>query len=168
MIEIENFLSKKQCDYFIKFHNDNFDTTDNTNKSLNDLGNGEKTEVINFQYFLRLSQFRYVFTLLCNHIQNINKQSFISYLEIVKWYNGSSQKFHKDSDFLTWTSIIYLNDNYEGGETIVNDKIIKPKQGKIVTFQGKDLEHKVNEIKNNNRYTIPVWYTDIDENLYGI
>jgi hypothetical protein len=57
-----------------------------------------------------------------------------------------------------FTGIIYLNDNYEGGETVIEDRIITPAIGKFIFFQGSKLTHRVNEIVFGSRYTIPCWF----------
>jgi hypothetical protein len=61
-----------------------------------------------------------------------------------------------------YTTVLYLNDNYEGGETFINtveEQIkIKPKTGSMVAYNGHKLEHGVLPM-TAMRYTLPIWYT---------
>ena len=76
----------------------------------------------------------------------------------VKWNTNQSQGTHQDFDYHPLTSILYLNDDFEGGETFVEDKIIKPKKGLMISFEGDKLKHGVKKIRKGIRYTIPCWY----------
>ena len=85
----------------------------------------------------------------------------IDWCEIVKWPIGSYKPNHFDvgSDETVFTSVTYLNDDYRGGETyIVDDIKVIPKIGRTVFFDGNYYEHGVSRVKNNIRYTLPIWY----------
>ena len=93
-------------------------------------------------------------------IKNNNINFTPDWGEIVKWTNNSYQQLHFDdsSDITKNTSITYLNNDYDGGETYFEDgTIIKPKTGRTVIFDGKKYKHGVNKV-NGVRYTLPVWY----------
>jgi hypothetical protein len=66
-----------------------------------------------------------------------------------------------------WSIISFLNDNFLGGDLIIENVIIKPIKNMLVIFRG-DLMHKVSETKEGDRYTL-VSFTDfrpkIIENL---
>ena len=87
----------------------------------------------------------------------------LNYGQIVHWPEGSFMDRHydghvaKDNNF---TAICYLNDNFKGGETVVEKTVIKPKQGLMILFSGDKKTHSVNKIKKGTRYTIPCWYTN--------
>lgn len=56
-----------------------------------------------------------------------------------------------------YSSLFYLNDDYEGGELCFPeyDLIIKPKVGDLITFPTNSMYiHTVNEIKSGTRYNI--------------
>ena len=65
---------------------------------------------------------------------------------------------HKDADYsknLKFGIVLYINNDYEGGEIFyptLNLKI-KPKSGALVIHPG-DLDHEVLEVKNSIRYMI--------------
>jgi len=147
----ENFLTPSQCQYFIKRHSDLFNP-DNDKRTFYH----RKTEVVPLSSYLahdsKELNGRLNFT-----IKNIDAEMFVDYFEIVKWPPKELQIAHKDFIYHYYASIIYLNDNFEGGETVVGKTTIKPKQGLMILFD-KEV-HSVNKIKKGTRYTIPCWYT---------
>ena len=85
----------------------------------------------------------------------------IDWCEVVRWPIGSYQELHVDdaSQQTILTSITYLNNNYLGGETYIeNDIKMIPKIGRTVCFDGQYYKHGVTEIKNSDRFTLPIWY----------
>ena len=78
-------------------------------------------------------------------------------MEIVKWPTGSKMTLHRDEgDTFSW--IIYLNDDFEGGETVIDGIKIQPKIGRLVLFSNGFYEHEVKEITKGTRYTLIAWY----------
>ena len=66
------------------------------------------------------------------------------------------------TNYRDYSVIFYLNDDYEGGEIYFPDHDIEisPKKGMAVVFPSNgDYNHGVKEIKNSQRFTIPVWYS---------
>jgi hypothetical protein len=86
-------------------------------------------------------------------------------IEIVKYPTGSSKTFHYDNTRKTTTgaSITYLNDDYIGGQTVVEGVSIQPLSGRTVYFDGKAFKHNVMNVIKGSRYTISIWY-GADEN----
>lgn len=85
----------------------------------------------------------------------------VEWSQVVEWKVGSSQAYHRDktSDKTVLTSITYLNDDYVGGQTsIENDIDIVPKLGRTVYFDGLHYVHGVKKIEKGVRYTLPIWY----------
>lgn len=154
IVEIKNFLSSDECNKLIQIHSKLFTFR---GKFYN------KTEVLNVMHMLSSDDeddvfIKYIHGKLTDHIKTIGRNNFINFFEIVKWKKGLSMPKHLDEPYDSWTSVIYLNDDYNGGETVVDNKKITPQKGKIVTFQGVSLVHGVNEILEGYRYTVPVWY----------
>ena len=88
----------------------------------------------------------------------------IDWCQVVEWTKNSYQEYHKDTASVdtVFTSITYLNDDYDGGETsILHDMNIVPKKGRTVYFDGNHYVHGVNRVKNGIRYTFPIWYKRI-------
>lgn len=94
---------------------------------------------------------------------------------ICKWPIGGDQKPHADKEWEDGSpgdqnyydigSVIYLNNDYEGGEIYFPDHgiEIKPDPGTAVAFPG-DLFffHGVNEVKKTERYAIPIFWTVLE------
>ena len=90
--------------------------------------------------------------------------SVIDWLEIVKWPSPNEGKgLHMDKPNvlpLTLSSIIYLNDNYEGGHTYFADgTTFASVTGRAVFFDGQYYPHGVSSISKGPRYTIATWFT---------
>jgi hypothetical protein len=90
------------------------------------------------------------------------KQVNIPY--IVRWSKDDNMEPHVDdlgTDNYHMASLIYLNDDYSGGEIsfISHDISIKPDKGDLIIFPGNlHYAHEVKTINSGFRYTIPVWY----------
>jgi len=124
LIEKENFISNDLCDFFIRYHNINSQYhTKHRNTSILDCEEHSLKE--NFAFKLLIKK-------LSMLVENSIKNTLINYSQIVKWPTGEHQDEHIDFDYHTATSVLYLNDEYEGGHTVVGDTVIKPKKGKII------------------------------------
>jgi len=140
-------LSKKECNFLIDFY------------KLNE----EKSFLFRDVYPLRLDINNFVISFLIEKLESISKlfDSKIDWFEIVKWPIGSKQDLHFDtaSNKTTFSSIVYLNDNFEGGETYYKDgTIIKPILGRSLFFDGNYYKHGVKKVKKNTRYVLATWY----------
>jgi hypothetical protein len=58
----------------------------------------------------------------------------------------------------TYNSMLYLNDNYIGGEFFTDKIEIKPTPGLLTFFDGANTYHGVKPIYWNNRYSIIFWF----------
>ena len=156
IVEVEDFLPKQVCEDIIEsFDINNVNTLWRDTKVIdifwqaNDISKGLMADIIT------TVRNKFDNNLMCN------------YSQIVFWPTNSSQEAHYDDDYHPATSILYLNDNYEGGETFIGDKVIKPKQGKMIIFNGDKILHGVNKVTKGERYTIPAWYKFWSLNEYN-
>lgn len=115
-----------------------------------------------------------------SHINDNNNIYYTDCFQLVRWPRGSSQDPHADAEYedhsdhpspwRDYGSIIYLNDNYTGGNTYFVNKMtaIQPKSGLLAVFPGTlEYTHGVSEVTDNVRYTIAsFWTTDITQNGY--
>lgn len=99
---------------------------------------------------------------------------YLDYWDLVKWPEGESMEFHADAvrpdltdhDYCGWRTysvILYLNQDYEGGETVFRDmnQNYRGETGKGLIFPATyDYTHGVNEVAKGTRYTIALWFTD--------
>tara|TARA_R100000353_G_scaffold174713_1_gene143282 strand:- start:81 stop:518 length:438 start_codon:yes stop_codon:yes gene_type:complete len=142
IIRQDNFIEKDECDFFINLFNNNID----------------KTEIFRDTITLRF---------IDNYIIKKVKENFKLYnfdvekidtMQIVKWPTGSKMGLHKDHEGDKFSFIIYLNDDFEGGETIIDGVLIKPKKSRLVLFSNRLYEHEVKTITKGDRYTLIAWY----------
>lgn len=66
-----------------------------------------------------------------------------------------------------WTLILYLNDDFKGGETYFPDQgtHYTPTEGTGLLFQGIYLNHGVNKVRRDSRRTMSTWYTTDFSNI---
>jgi hypothetical protein len=93
-------------------------------------------------------------------------------VQLVKWLPGQSMVPHADNanpdgsphamPWRDYASVVYLNDDYEGGEFYFAQTGIelKPAIGALLAFTGGMRHfHGVREVRGAARYTMPGWYT---------
>ena len=83
--------------------------------------------------------------------------------ELFRFYKyevGQEFKRHRDQSYIRndieasyFTFMIYLNDNYEGGETTFANLTIQPKQGTALIFLH-DLEHEGTSVRQGKKYVL--------------
>ncbi|MEK7660656.1 MAG: 2OG-Fe(II) oxygenase [Pseudomonadota bacterium] len=93
--------------------------------------------------------------------------------QLVRWHAGLEMKPHADNlksdgspnatSHRTYSSILYLNDDYEGGHTYYPGLGVRiaPKAGSLLLFgAGYEHVHGVTKITSGLRYTYSGWFTD--------
>tara|TARA_B100000686_G_scaffold165605_1_gene173224 strand:- start:1778 stop:2275 length:498 start_codon:yes stop_codon:yes gene_type:complete len=157
----ENFLTMDECDFIASYYKEHSEkyvlSSDSTYIRFLD---------IPFYHFRMRS-------LIKKFIRNIEKDfSFLmfNYGQIVHWSVGSYLNLHKDVDIpssnsvgsgvVDWTGVCYLNDNFDGGQTVIGDDKIEAKKGRLLLFNSKKILHGVNKVCGN-RYTIIAWFEEI-------
>lgn len=96
-------------------------------------------------------------------------------IQLVSWPEGLGMPLHYDNrhpnknelhgtPWREYAGVIYLNDNYDGGELILGSVtppiLLKPERGMLVVFGGGDgYLHGVRPAFKNTRYTMPCWFT---------
>jgi len=74
--------------------------------------------------------------------------------------HDEAQRASNDEDF---NSILYLNDDFDGGEFFTEDGItIKPKKNRLTFFNGKEIGHGLNKVLKSHRYTIVFWWQNTE------
>lgn len=80
-------------------------------------------------------------------------------LEIVEWPFNSWMDPHVDDNLNdVFASIVYLNDNFFGGQTAFDNFQIDAKLGRLLIFSNRHYRHSVRRVKFNTRYTLAAWY----------
>ena len=96
--------------------------------------------------------------------QTIHSDSEYNNSELALEINDSDPHWHTHIPrFLSdYSSLVYLNDDYEGGEIVFPeyDLVISPKAGEVVTFPTNAMYlHGVNQVKSGTRYNIVLkWF----------
>jgi hypothetical protein len=173
---LESFLSDMDCQHLIetfeRCHHLTFRTpTDDRFFDNRFLWNTSlpSTE----SYAIRLMQyarFRAIHE-LCKFFQE--PELYSDTIQLVKWSPGMEMPSHADNahpdgsphntPYRKYASVIYLNDDYEGGELYIKPLQIKvkTKRGLLLGFRGDfSHEHGVVTTTRGVRYTMPGWYSD--------
>jgi hypothetical protein len=126
----EDFLNPLECEYFTNLYDENI--------------NGYCDDEIYKFYFIDLM----------NKKLPIEKFSTFIFKKFrVQVLNESiNQSIIPHRHVNPWSFIIFLNDNFTGGEVIFDNTEYKPKIGEMIYFSGEEI-HKVNNCIGN-RYTL--------------
>ena len=144
MIEIKNFLTEKTCKDCIDFFNKNYSKTKIFRKR-------KKLDLLN------LTKINVKIKKLIDKYSKIYPGYNISNFEILKWPVGEYHDWHTDTINYDKTTITYLNKDYKGGRTTVDNYTVEPETGKIILFDS-GIRHKVSPLIEGERYVILVWY----------
>jgi hypothetical protein len=169
---VKSFVSESDCKYLIDSAIKS-DAWENAGDSFWD------SRVINYNTMLKFDKTS------ASIMKDINKRSaemiksiygldsdiYSDLIQIVRWFPEMEQRPHADDmsnsdikgfDHREYGSIVYLNNNYEGGHTYYPnfDLEIIPEVGKLAIHPG-DVEHLhgVTKIKNTTRYTVASFWT---------
>jgi predicted 2-oxoglutarate/Fe(II)-dependent dioxygenase YbiX len=168
----ENFISKE---HLLDIYSYCASTTDWESKS--ELG----TDSIHAASLIEKNS-PYVFSIMQEYVDKVQHEveyKFGRFLErakpgIRKWYPGEKQDVHADGEtadgwpgynyIVDYGSIIYLNDEYEGGELFFPkyNIHIKPEPGTLVFFPSTNMyAHGVTEVTDGIRYTSPHFWIPV-------
>lgn len=94
-------------------------------------------------------------------------------MSILKYEKAGYLPNHIDSgsSSRTLSVVLYLNDNYDGGEITfpnVGDGVtIKPTAGSAIFFPSNYVfAHEVSEVSNGIRYALPNWYHNMEKKIH--
>jgi 2OG-Fe(II) oxygenase superfamily len=176
IVEYKDFLSKQECEDLIDYFNSSEDDWNVTcfyasyvmdpNASFENKNNTDKTP----EYFNELK------TKLRNIAEEVSPKKLKNLsLSAHKWTPGAFAAHHSDNTELDGTpnawqdnkfvTIIYLNDNYDGGNLLFNAHgiSISPSAGTVIAFDpGFTNLHGVSEVTNGVRYTILSSFDHVD------
>ena len=149
---IDNFITEKECKQLIKLHK----------KHEKNMWQHEDTFCVSLDNLKEpvVLALRKKMNVLSKEINN----SKVNYSNLVKWPEGARHRMHTDYAVreTTLASIVYLNHDYQGGQTHFEDETsIQPVTGRILLFNGNERYHGVKQITEGTRYTVASWYTKI-------
>jgi len=171
-----NFLSDENCEKLIKFTENNLNLFEENSsqdgvsfwsKRVIDIGAVEDKEI----KYLLIKINRDVNKVL----RGLSKRKDFLYpdtLQIVRWFRGYELTPHADREepdgrehpfpWRDYATVVYLNDDYEGGEIYWPNKNIqyKPRRGSLAIFPGtNEFLHGVREVPEGMRYTVASFFT---------
>jgi hypothetical protein len=161
LFEKENFISTEFCEWLIRFHKRYYPTLGDKDDHTNDCQYldivSSALELQNGYEYNEGDPLKYLKSLIINFFKSVSNDSYVNVSKIVLYSTGTSYPEHLDHDCSSWLIILYLNDDYTGGENIIDGKIIKPERGKIVAFRGNKVPHGVKKIISGERYVVLAW-----------
>ena len=153
IIIADKIISKSECDYLIQL----FENNPQYHRPYI-----EYTSMV-----IPPSRNRWLQDILSEVISAVDYEIVIEWCEIAKRPPGSGHPKHFDitSDKTIFTSVTYLNNDFNGGRTYIIDDVINykgfeipPKIGRTLYFDGKCYEHGVTTVTDGDRYTLAIWY----------
>ena len=148
----ENYLSNSDCDFLIGYFEKHYEGNNHNGTSLLPMH-------VSNPYHLRKNLIRNYY------IRNIEKNFplKLNYDHLVYWPPGSFLDMHRDGHWdehsNEWTSVCYLNDNFQGGETLIHKNFYTPKKGNLLLFNSKNVDHGVSQTYGP-RYTYIAWWQE--------
>jgi hypothetical protein len=174
IVEFLDVFSKEECDLLINYFNLNEDNWNVTcfyeSRVMDPFANMSISKTINHEYF---EEVKNRLSLIASEvaIKKLKNLSFSAH----KWNKGAYASDHSDNSELDGTpnawqdnkfvAIIYLNDNYEGGNLTFSQHnlSIAPKIGSVIAFDpGFNNLHGVSEIIAGTRYTMLASFDYVD------
>jgi len=175
----ESFLSEEECKYFIDF------ALNSNNWSSG--GKDWEDRILFFEHLDPDSPVREKAMVIASKIKDkiINdfniRDIWPDTIHVVRWPEGSVQEPHADSvwqdgtpNISSWRSfgsIIYLNDDFDGGKTYYTnyEYEVEPKIGSLLIHSANlKSTHGVTQVGGGTRYTIAsFWTTDVSRSVNG-
>ncbi len=163
ILTIDEFWSYEKCDTFISRseaigYEEALVETESGPKRVVNVRNNQRIlftdENLAIQIWTQLKEFA------PNRIGNSYSVGLNEMFRFYKYEAGQEFKKHRDQSYIRnefeasyFTFMIYLNDQFEGGETIFKDIEIEPKKGTALIFFH-DLEHEGSKIMEGKKYVL--------------
>ena len=147
----ENFLGKNLCNHYSKF--------------IEDIG--PQPHVLPFEKRVKNITIDPIGPLVrdfLNHKFELNLQ--IDQIETQNWHVNSYGPLHihdhNGRENNKYNSLLYLNDDFEGGEFITENGFkYKPKQGALTLFNGHAIKHGTSKVFSKDRKTLIFWWKQV-------
>jgi len=90
----------------------------------------------------------------------------ITYMSIIAYPTDTAMPMHKDSAESTDTAtvVVSLNDDFRGGDFVIDDHVIKPYTGSLIAFNNCTARfHGVNPVIMGERFSLCVWFANPEQ-----
>lgn len=175
---VDNFFSEDLCNKIHNFLKTNnvWNNSETSDPGSYDFWSGKlafENEFIGAEFYPELRQkIKELISLLETTYNVVIKKENIG-LNFVRWFEGTDQAPHGDRENedgslqigeirdYDLSSIIYINDDFDGGHTYFtqHDISVKPKKGSVLFFPGdRYYIHGVSTITSGIRYTLPKFW----------
>ena len=147
----QNFIHKSECDYFISLAPQPNNDTRLKYSEDNPLWEHRTIDITNHHIVNKVS----------DHIYKVfGVRLEIEEAQIQNWIEGSESLPHTHERWpqVGYNSLIYLNNNFEGGEFYTPNVTVKPEPGLLTLFDGSQTEHGLNKVLNDDRFTLIFWW----------
>ncbi|MBN8649115.1 MAG: 2OG-Fe(II) oxygenase [Caulobacterales bacterium] len=172
---VEDFISKAQCETLIECYNRNRDKyAEKTGDTFWDGRYIQFHDIMAHEHETAriMQQIRHIASMYILNEFVSDEPIYPDTAQLVGWSEGMDMKPHADniepdggpniSSHRNFSSIIYLNDDYEGGQTYFPSLGVRvaPKAGTLVLFgAGYEFVHGVTKITKGKRYIYSGWFT---------
>lgn len=162
MVDIKvmhNVISDEDCNIIIDYLDNNNNTPDFPQLRFKNNAKFRKTFVDPYSDEIKTIILKYA-NILSPGSDYYVAEYFLSLFE--KGYEMHMHKdIYEDIEF-THSVVMYLNDDFEGGNLVIPDLnfIHSPKKGDVVMFSPVETDHYVSMITSGKRYTAPFWFTN--------
>jgi hypothetical protein len=135
MIEIyNNFISDNECNELLEYYDDNIEKERST---VNNVYSFKSVDIQNYNQLLLSKKLK------------INNPKVLRIQKIDNTFE-TTPNTHRHN--ILWTYLIFLSDNFEGGNLIIENMNIVPRKNQLIVFSG-HLNHKVENVLSGERYT---------------
>ena len=170
----KNILEKKVCDDLIEYTNKMQLKPSTYSSTTGKIKNSEERVKMDDVWFKEGEPyFKEIFNGFSDVIKNYQREHKDCRIQkhcgfrLNKYSEGGFMSRHVDNihhshgqeyGYPQVSALLFLNDNYKGGEFIVSDAEYNPKQGSAIIFPSNFMfHHEVKIIKKGTRYSIVTW-----------
>ncbi len=161
---IENFLTNEECDHYINLTKDKVFEEAKINmmgRQVMSKGIRNNDRLMVFDNELAENLFQKAVGFLPRIHENYQVSGFNEMFRIYKYSTGQRFKMHRDGSYLRnaneksfYTFLIYLNDDFEGGETEFEGLFtVAPKKGSALVFHH-PLRHEGKTLISGLKYVL--------------
>lgn len=172
IIEVPNVLTQEECEQLIHYYREHPElrTKGNAQKRFDNYA--METSSVYGPLLKTVAALTNRLIIKAAKAYNI-EELYLDYQTLVKWDAGEEMEFHADNvtqdkdphwycGWRDYSSILYLNHDYEGGDTIFKHQQQRqpPMQGTAILFPATyAYTHGVDKVLSGTRYTLASWFT---------